>query len=165
MRLSSAATVCMLLGLALVLPACGGERTATAGGTTRVVKGAEAGKVPAAGSCRRQLRGFVGSLDALREQLATGLDYRGYLSQVRGVRVVYEGIRADRLAIGCLIASGTSAERGFNLYIDAANAWGECLATASCETAAIEPELQRRWSRAAELVSEAQRGLRESSRY
>lgn len=166
MRLSAVATVCMMLGLALVLPACGEERAVSAEeGATTAAEGGGAKAAAAAPPCRSQLRGFLGSLDALREKLATGLDYQSYLREVRGVRVIYAAIEAGRMAVGCLLASGAPAERAFNQYIDAANAWGECLTTATCETGSLEPELQRRWARASDLVSEAQRGLREAQRY
>jgi hypothetical protein len=165
-RLSSAATVGTLLGLILILilPGCGGEPAVSAGGKANAPTAAPAQGSGAERTCRAQLRGFVGSLDALRELLATGLDYASYLREVRGVRAEHAAIRAAKLAIGCLIASGTPAERAFNQYIDAANAWGECLTKASCEIESIEPELQRRWARAGDLISAAQRGLRETDR-
>lgn len=162
-RLSSAATVGTLLGLMLILPGCGGESALSAGGMANAPNAA-----PAPGAertCRAQLRGFVGSLDALRELLATGLDYASYLREVRGVRAEHAAIRAAKLPIDCLIVSGTPAERAFNQYIDAVNAWGECLTRASCEIESIEPELQRRWARAGDLISSAQHGLRETGRY
>jgi hypothetical protein len=155
MRLSLAATVCTLLGAILILSACGEEQSATA----ERVASSTAAAPTARRSCRAQLRGFLGSLDGLREDLVVGLDYRSYLGEVREVRFAYEGIRTERLGLECLLAAGTMAERAFNLYIDAANAWGDCLTTASCKTSAVEPELQRRWARASDLITRAQRGL------
>ena len=67
-----------------------------------------------------------------------------------------EFLRIDRLAIDCLSATGTPAEAALNKYIDGANAWGECLADASCGTATIEPVLQRKWRLASRSLSEAQ---------
>jgi hypothetical protein len=64
-------------------------------------------------------------------------------------------IPVGHLAIGCLTTVGTPAEQAVNQYIDAANAWGECLADASCTTASIEPVLQRRWRIASGRLSEA----------
>ena len=171
MRLSLAATVCTLLGSILILSACGEEQSATAeraapsaGAAAReatVMTEAQATAEVSATRrfCRAQLRGFLVSLVTLRDDLVAGLDYRSYLGEVREVRFAYEGIRTGRLGLECLIAAGTTAERAFNLYIDAANAWGDCLTTASCETSSVEPELQRRWARASDLISRAQRGL------
>jgi hypothetical protein len=157
MRLTSAATVGTLLGLVLMFGACGGEESATAERVTTST--AKAKPSPAKGSCGAQLRGFVRSLVDLRERLVAGLDYRGYLSEVRGVRIAYEGVEIGGLGLDCLIAGATAAERAFNLYIDAANAWGDCLTDAACETASVEPGLQRKWALASDLVSRAQRDL------
>lgn len=168
MRFSLAAIVGALLGLALILSSCGGERGERAASADKPASGAS-GTVaerpaPSSASCRRQLHGFLTSMDALRTDLARGLSYRDYLREVRAVRSVYARIRAEKLAVGCLLASGGPAERAFNLYIDAANAWGECLTTASCHTTVVEPTLQRKWARASTRLSLAQRGLRASAR-
>ena len=160
MRLTSVATAGALLSLVLTVSACGEERSATAERVRSPQRGGETNAPKATAACRGQLRGFVGSLDTLREKLATGLDYGGYLREVRETRTAYDGIEPGRLRLGCLIVAGGSAERAFNLYIGAANSWGDCLATASCEISAVEPKLQRRWALASDLVSRAQRGLR-----
>jgi len=162
MRLSSAATVGILLGLALILGACGED------GTTAADKPASVTSTPppapphvATGrdSCR-QLRPFVGSMARLRDDLARGLSYDDYLREVQRVRTVYARIDANKLTAGCLLASGGPAEHALNLYIDATNAWGDCLATVSCNTRSVEPKLQRKWALAAHQVTTAQQGLR-----
>lgn len=161
MRLSSAATVGILLGLTLMLNACGED------GTTAADKPASAAKTTSAlpshpttgrDSCRR-LRPFVGSMAGLRDDLARGLSYDDYLHEVQRVRTVYAHIDADKLTAGCLLASGGPAERALNLYIDATNTWGDCLATVSCNTRTVEPKLQRKWALAAQQVTTAQQGL------
>jgi hypothetical protein len=173
MRLSSA-TVGTLLGLALILCGCGEGRTDAAGGpastvgtaataTSTATKAAKSPTPPKA-ACETQLHGFLGSMNALREVLARGLSYDEYLHEVGGLRVAYRRIEASRLPIGCLLASGTPGERAFNFYIDAANAWGDCLATVSCDTASIEPQLQHRWALASRQLSAAQQGLRRAAR-
>jgi len=99
------------------------------------------------------------AMSSLRARLARGLSYDDYLRAVRRLRSVYDGIDARRLPIGCLLTGGTPAERAFNLYVDAANAWGDCLATASCETTAIEPKLQRLWALASAQLTRAGRAM------
>ena len=96
----------------------------------------------------------------LRDDLARGLSYDEYLREVQGVRAVYARIDADKLPGGCLLAAGGPAERALNLYIDATNSWGDCLATVSCNTRTVEPKLQRKWALAAHQLASAQRGLR-----
>jgi hypothetical protein len=162
MRLSSVATVGILLGLALILSACGED------GTTAAEKPASTSRTapvpppqPATGRdyCRR-LRSLVGSMARLRDNLARGLSYDDYLHEVQHVRSVYARIDADKLTAGCLLTSGGPAERALNLYIDATNTWGNCLATVSCNTHTVEPKLQRKWALAAHQVTTAQQGLR-----
>lgn len=160
MRLSSAATVGILLGLALILGACGGDGTTAADKPASTAKTALASP-PHAGtrdSCHR-LGPFVGSMVGLRDDLARGLSYDDYLHEVQQVRAVYARIDVEKLTAGCLLASGGPAERALNLYIDATNTWGDCLATVSCNTRSVEPKLQRKWALAAHQVTITQRGL------
>lgn len=158
MRLSSAATV-GILGLALMLSGCGEDGTSAAGKPESTNSTATPKKVRALRTCH-QLRGFVGAMAALRDRLARGLSYDDYLREVQSVRSLYSEIDADKLTVGCLLVSGGPAERAFNLYIDAANAWGDCLSTVSCTTRSIEPRLQRKWALAAHQLTVARRGLR-----
>jgi hypothetical protein len=161
MRLSSA-TVGILLGLMVMLGGCGEDGSTAAdrsAGTTRTSSVPAPPKSPPAHTCDR-LRGFIGSMAALRDKLARGLSYDDYLGEVQSVRSLYSEIDTGKLTLGCLLASGGTGERAFNLYIDAANAWGDCLATVSCDTRSIEPRLQRKWALAAHQLAVAQRGLR-----
>lgn len=151
----------LLLGVALALIASGcGEESSAArerGGAQRPRAQGSADH-PAEGTatagCPRRLDAFVDSLDALRRQLAVGLAYADYVSRVRNLRASYEKIPIDRLTFDCL-ATGRPAERALNKHIDAANAWGECLADAACTTETIEPVLQRKWRIASRHLSEA----------
>lgn len=162
MRLSAAATVGILLGLALILSACG-EGGTTAADKPAVSTGTVSATPPHAATARNschRLRPFVGSMAKLRDELARGLSYDEYLHEVQSVRAVYARIDADKLTAGCLLASGGPAERALNLYIDATNSWGDCLATVSCNTRSIEPKLQRKWALAAHRLAIAQQGMR-----
>jgi len=116
---------------------------------------------PASGeSCRSQTHDFVDRLDALRSAVAVGLTYDAYLDQVRALQSTYAEVPVERLGVACLIAVGTLAERALNMYIGATNAWGDCLAVASCDLGSVEPELQRRWRQGSDQLSSAQRALR-----
>ena len=164
MRLSAAATVGILLSLALTFSSCGEDGTSAAGGpastaSTGGATSATSRAKPAGNPCRRQLRRFIGSMAALRDDLARGLSYEDYLPRVKATRSVYARIRPGKLTAPCLLASAGPSERAFNLYIDAANAWGDCLATATCSTRSIEPKLQRRWRLASHRLAGAERGL------
>jgi len=166
MRLSAAAIVGMLLGLALMLSACGEDGTTAASEPAGTASTASTPSTPRGApapaphrACRRELGPFVASLVALRDELARGLSYDDYLARVRATRAIYAKVRPKRVPIGCLVLRGGPAERAFNLYIDAANAWGDCLATVSCNTRSIEPRLQRKWALAENRLAVSQRGL------
>jgi hypothetical protein len=145
----------LVAALALALPGCGEEGTAPDNATA--LPEAEATRDAAGGGCPTQVDAFVKSLDALRRRLAIGLSYEQYAAAIKGLRAAYDGIPVDRLAIDCLAATGTPSEGALNKYIDATNAWGECLADASCTTAKIEPVLQRKWRLASRFLSQARR--------
>jgi hypothetical protein len=165
MRLSAAATVGILLSLALTFSSCGEDGTSATGGptSTRTTSADTIGSSPtkpAGNPCRRQLRGFVDSVARLRDDLARGLSYDDYLPRVKSTRNVYADIRAGKLTAPCLLTSGAPSERAFNLYIDAANTWGDCLAGVNCSTRSIEAKLQRKWALASHQLAIAERGLR-----
>jgi hypothetical protein len=110
--------------------------------------------------CRRSLGEFLDAIESLANSVAVGLDYERYLDSVGRVRATYASVDAERLGLVCLGRVAGPAEGSLNAYIDAANAWGECLAESSCETAAVEPRLQRKWEAAEDLLAQASDGLR-----
>jgi hypothetical protein len=155
---SVAIAVSALLGLALFLSACGGgDTTATGMEAGAKVKGGVTA-APRGERCSAQLRRFVGTLDRLRDVVVVGVTYDAYLAGVRDVQRSYERMPAGKLGIGCLLTVGAPAERSMNLYVEAANTWGNCLADTSCRIASIEAELRRDWDRASTLLSAAQAG-------
>lgn len=160
MRSGPAATAGLLLALALIPVGCGEEQTTAAGAETARGKPAKPSDPKAARQCRRSLGEFLDAMESLNNTVAVGLSYDRYLSTVNRVRATYAGVDPDRLSIVCLARVASPAEQALNAYIAAANAWGECLATASCSPEEVEPELQRKWARASGLVAQAQSGLR-----
>jgi hypothetical protein len=87
------------------------------------------------------------------------MTYDDYLAEVRAVKDTYEALPVERLELPCLLAVASPAEQALNLYLGAANAWGACLAVASCRLESVEPGLQRRWRIGSKLLSSAQAGL------
>lgn len=159
MRPGPAAIAVLLLALALILPGCGDEQTSAAGTTTSAARPAKADPAVAK-RCRRSLGDFLDSMESLNNSLAVGLSYDAYLSAVNHVRSTYAPIDADQLPLLCLAQVASPAERALNTYIEAANTWGDCLATTSCDPESIEAKLQRKWAQASDLLSEAQENLR-----
>jgi hypothetical protein len=149
---------CLLVAAAaLALSACGSGGAATADNAPPAqpkLHAKEVGVV-AVRPCPKQVDAFRGSLDTLRRQLAVGLSYEQYAAKMKSLGAEYDGIPIDRLTIECLSSTGTPSEKALNKYIDAVNAWGECLADAACTTASIEPVLQRKWRLASGFLSEA----------
>jgi len=169
MRSGPIAATAALLSLALILPGCGDEGAATANGgkestsTTRSEVSRPAGSPAAAKRCRRELGDFLDSIESLGNTLAVGLDYEQYLGSVNRVRASYSSVAAERLGIVCLSQVAAPAEGVLNVYIEAANEWGDCLASSSCDPESIEPKLQREWERASDQLAQARSGLRDLS--
>jgi hypothetical protein len=170
MRFGPIAATAALLSLALILPGCGDDGTVTAGAgkestsTPRTEASAPTGSPAAAKRCQAELGDFLDSIESLGNTLAVGLDYRQYLGSVNHVRASYADVAAERLGIVCLGRVAALAEGALNVYIDAANSWGECLAS-SCDTQSIEPKLQREWERASTQLARARAGLRDLSSF
>jgi hypothetical protein len=164
MRIIPLATVEILLGLALILPGCGDQSAPAAGTGSAEVRSVESGVSTPTRTCQAHLHSLLNSMDDLRGQLAVGLSYGAYLHQVKAAQAAYDGVPVDRLELGCLVKVGTPAERALNLYLGAANTWGDCLTSASCDSESVEPELQRKWALASGRLSLAQKGLRISGR-
>jgi hypothetical protein len=174
MRPGPAAIAVLLLALALIPPGCGDEQTSAAG-TKRIAaqaakattadgsaatSNAAASDLATAKRCRGSLGDFLDSMESLSNSLAVGLSYEDYLTAVNHVRSTYAPIDASRLPLLCLAQVASPAEHALNTYIEAANTWGDCLATTSCDPESIEPQLQRKWSMASDRLSEAQENLR-----
>lgn len=177
MRSAPIAAAAVLLSLALILPGCGDEGTATAGGEKTAAestaggekaipngatgaRGARVARPAAAKRCGRLLGGLLDSMESLNNTVAVGLDYDSYLGAVNNVRATYASVPAERLPLVCLTRVAGPAERALNAYIEAANAWGECLAGSSCDPESVEPKLQRKWEEASDLLSVAGKDLR-----
>jgi len=155
---------------ALLVSGCGGGDPETTGGATVTSRAVTTtptkpppkrdGRAPAGERCQSRLGSFVGSMDGLRRRLAVGVTYDQYVAEVRGIRSTYGEIPIEKLQIDCLTLVATPGEKAFNRYIEGANDWGECVSEVGCDTATIEPVLQRRWRVASHFLTEAQDGLR-----
>jgi hypothetical protein len=147
----------LTIAATMALSACGSGGAATTENATATQAKQQKGAATAGGEpCPASVTAFVASLDRLRHQLAIGLSYEQYVAKVKGLNRSYETLPVDRLSIDCVATTGSPAEDALNKYIDAANAWGDCLADASCATETIEPTLQRKWQAASSLLSKAQ---------
>jgi hypothetical protein len=159
--------------LALALASCGGGSPAATARSKAETRSAPTSRTPAelarqrprpvaAGTrCEAQVGGFLDAMGRLRRDLAVGLSYEQYVGELRAVRRAYAAIPTDRVALGCLRATGTPAERGLNEYIAASNTWTDCVEVPGCEAASIEGELQGQWRLASGYLSKAQKGLRQ----
>jgi hypothetical protein len=124
----------------------GGKRPSTVGAVS-------------SGGCPTELSRFTDSLQRLRRRLVAGLTYDEYVSAVKALRSEYAAIPVDAIPPSCLIVTGTPSERAFDVYIAAANRWGECLSEPGCDAGDVEAQLQAEWH----LASRQLAALRRSS--
>ncbi|HYC81518.1 MAG TPA: hypothetical protein VEB65_07010 [Solirubrobacterales bacterium] len=120
-----------------------------------------AGKRTAAAktACAHGLGGFLAQLEHLRRSLVIGVSYEQYVAELGTVRRAYHRVPVGELDLACVSGPASDAERSFDGYLAAANTWGDCVSKAGCETAALEPKLQRKWRAAAERLAAARRAL------
>jgi hypothetical protein len=147
----------------LALAACGGGGSSTEAATTTVK--AEESKPVATKSpkgdrktdrCQARLGNFLDRMDDLRQSLLAGLSYDEYVVRVRAIRAAYEAVPVDKLGLACVSGPAAAAEDAFNQFLRAANAWGECAATAGCAASEVEGKLQRRWKIASKRLDAAE---------
>ncbi|MBS1843639.1 MAG: hypothetical protein JST53_04400 [Actinobacteria bacterium] len=150
----------------MALASCGGggSTTASTGVAEKTVASQEsrpvATKAPkAAGSdaCQTRLGDFVARMKDLRQALLAGLSYDEYVLRVRAIRDAYEAVPVDKLGAACVSGPAADAEDAFNEYLRAANAWGECAATAGCAASDVEGKLQHRWKLASKSLDAAEK--------
>jgi hypothetical protein len=162
MRSGPAAIAALILVAAPIPAGCGGEQSTAADATAQPAPShrPRAGRQVGAGApprtearrCHRSLGDFLDALESLRNSVAVGVTYESYRVALDGVRSTYAAIEPDELPPLCLVQAGAPAEAALNAYIEAANEWGGCLTDASCDSAAIEPRLQRSWRRAGNSI-------------
>jgi hypothetical protein len=151
----------------LTLASCGGGGSST--GSTSVaektVKARESKPVATKSAkgdgkddpCQARLGNFIDRMNDLRQSLLAGLSYEEYVVRVRAIRDAYEAVPVDRLGVACVTGPAEKAEVAFNQYLRAANAWGDCAATAGCAASEVEGKLQRRWKIASKRLDAAEK--------
>jgi hypothetical protein len=149
----------------LALPACGSQAPAAPDPTDATLTAPSAEPPPnsspaaAATPCAHGLSAFVEGLEHLRRSLVIGVSYEQYVAELRTVRESYQRVPVKKLDLACVSGPASSAERSFDGYLRAANTWGDCVSEAGCETATLEPKLQREWRAAAWQLAAARRAL------
>jgi hypothetical protein len=150
----------------LALASCGGggSSTVSTSAADKTVKTQESKPVATkdpqgegTDACQARLGNFLDRMDDLRQSLLAGLSYDEYVVRVRAVRDAYEAVPVDKLGAACVTGPAGKAENAFNQYLRAANAWGECAATAGCAASEVEGKLQHRWKLAAKSLEAAER--------
>lgn len=154
------------IALVLALASCGGggSSTRTANVAEKTVRSQESRPVatkdpkPAAtDACQARLGNFVDRMNDLRQSLLAGLSYDEYVVRVRAIRDAYEAVPVAKLGAACVTGPAAAAEDAFNEYLRAANAWGECAATAGCAASDVEGNLQHRWKLASKKLDTAEK--------
>jgi hypothetical protein len=154
------------IAMVLALASCGGGGSSTQSTNVaeKTVRSQESKQVatkdprPAGtDACQARLGNFVARMKDLRQSLLAGLSYDEYVLRVRAIRDAYEAVPVDKLGAACVTGPAAEAEDAFNEYLRAANAWGECAATAGCAASDVEAELQHRWRIASKRLDAAER--------
>jgi hypothetical protein len=150
----------------LALASCGGggSSTGSTSAAEKTVRSQESKPVassPSQGSakedaCQARLGNFIARMNDLRQSLLAGLSYDEYVVRVRAIRDAYEAVPVDKLGATCVTGPAAKAEDAFNQYLRAANAWGECAATAGCAASEVEGKLQHRWKLASKSLDAAE---------
>ena len=151
----------------LALASCGGggSSTGSTSAAEKTVKARESKPVATKSpkgdgkedACQARLGNFIDRMNDLRQSLLAGLSYEEYVVRVRAVRDAYEAIPVDHLGVACVTGPAEKAEDAFNQYLRAANAWGDCAATAGCAASEVEGKLQRRWKIASKRLDAAEK--------
>jgi hypothetical protein len=153
-QVSSVALVIVMLAAA----ACG----STSSTTSTNPAGSGTGSPPAASTaspeiydqCNHQIGKWMTALKALNSRLDIGLTESDYTRELGNISVIYHEIDFNSLSPQCLVP-GVNAEKAFNDYIDASNAWSKCFASLTCTNAKVRPKLQSFWAAATRQLDKA----------
>lgn len=110
-------------------------------------------------TCRDQVGGLIRALRNTDSRLSVGLTFADYGSQVGSISIAYDRMPINQMDIECISKAGVKSESAFNAYREAYNTWNECIGDLYCDTDSIQPELQRKWSKASRLVVQARSAL------
>lgn len=109
--------------------------------------------------CRRQVGGLIRALRNTGSRLDVGLTFADYSNQVGQISIAYDRIPFGRLDFACTGGPGIKAEKAFNEYTKAYNAWNDCVGDLYCDMDSIDPELQKRWQEAGRQTAQARASL------
>ncbi len=150
---------------ALILIACGGptqeQKDAAVkerAKATKMEKKSEQAALLAA-SCRQQVGGLVRTLRDTSSRLDVGMSFADYSDQVGEISIAYNRIPFGRMDIECTMGAGISAEKAFNSYNKAYNAWNDCISDLYCDMDSVDPDLQKNWSKAGSQVARSRSAL------
>jgi hypothetical protein len=115
-------------------------------------------------TCQSQLSEYLNVLSETESRLGVGMSFADYSEQVGDASVIYDRIPFGRMTSRCIFGPGIKAEEGGNAYIDAYNAWNDCIGDFYCDIDSIDPELQDEWSKASRKLSAARASLRNLNR-
>jgi tetratricopeptide (TPR) repeat protein len=105
--------------------------------------------------CVSELSPLMDALSEVDARLDVGLSQSDFSDLVGDASVAYNRVDADELAGECLSA-GAKLETALNKYSRAASEWNDCIWDDWCTMDSIDPQLQRKWSDAADAIEEAE---------
>jgi hypothetical protein len=121
---------------------------------------AEAAELAAAqeayASCRRQIFPLLDALQVVDARLNVGLSQSELSNLVGNASVQYAKIEVRELGEGDCLSSGAKLEGALNAYTRSVSTWNDCIFDYSCDTDAIDPQLQRAWASAGRGIERAE---------
>jgi hypothetical protein len=125
---------------------------------TKLAKQADAAATLAS-TCRQQVGGLLKALRNTGSRLDVGMSFADYGSQVGQISVAYDRIPIGQMDLDCTMGAGVKAEKAFNSYNDAYNAWNDCIGDLYCDMDSVDPELQKNWLKADSQTRQARSAL------
>lgn len=110
-------------------------------------------------SCRQDLGGIIRALQNTDSRLTVGMTFDDYSNQVGQISVAYDRIPFGQLHPRCVAGPGVKAEKAFNSYTEAYNAWNDCIGDLYCDMDSIDSSLQDSWAKATRQLNKARSSL------
>lgn len=107
-------------------------------------------------SCTDQLDPLFNSLQKVDARLDVGLSQSELSDLVGDASVAYSKIDIDELGTGTCLTAGARLENAFNAYAGTVSKWNDCIYDYGCDTDAITPSLQAKWSDASAAIDKAE---------
>ncbi|MCO5316712.1 MAG: hypothetical protein M9938_11215 [Solirubrobacterales bacterium] len=158
-------TITIFILFALVLSGCGGpsqeqkDAAVKERAKARKLKSAAEDAAAVAVTCRDQVGSLLKALKDTESRLNVGMTFADYGDQVGDISVGYDQMPINQMSPDCISGPGVAGENAFNSYREAYNTWNDCIGDLGCDIDTIDPELQKKWTKASRQITRARSSL------